>query len=291
MSWKTCSFWLAAGMLGTVASTGLAQAEFDDFESYPLGEICGMGGWEKWSSSATLDVCGSVSNEQASSGSKSLKIVGAQLPGQFGDDTVQRYTAVGGQWEFSVMAYVPSTATGRGWAVFLNTYDDPPGSNSFNWSLLASMEPGTGLLTLDGSPAWATAPLVTNAWAEFKLVMDFDADLVDIFYAGNLLYSGYSWKAGVFGNSNGQPRIQAFDAYGDEFPLGISALYYDDVRLAESDTGCYADCNGDGSVNIFDFLCFQGKVTTGDPAADCNGDGNVNIFDFLCFQGAVTLGC
>jgi hypothetical protein len=57
------------------------------------------------------------------------------------------------------------------------------------------------------------------------------------------------------------------------------------------DAGCYADCNGDGSVNIFDFLCFQGLVTTGSPEADCNGDGSVNIFDFLCFQGAVTQGC
>jgi hypothetical protein len=55
--------------------------------------------------------------------------------------------------------------------------------------------------------------------------------------------------------------------------------------------GCYADCNGDGTVNIFDFLCFQGLVTKGDPAADCNGDGPVNIFDFLCFQGEVTNGC
>jgi hypothetical protein len=54
---------------------------------------------------------------------------------------------------------------------------------------------------------------------------------------------------------------------------------------------CPADCNDDGSVNIFDFLCFQGLVTTGDPAADCNGDGSVNIFDFLCFQGHVTAGC
>jgi hypothetical protein len=54
---------------------------------------------------------------------------------------------------------------------------------------------------------------------------------------------------------------------------------------------CPADCNGDGALNIFDFLCFQGKVTTGDPGADCNGDGSINIFDFLCFQGLVTKGC
>jgi glucose/arabinose dehydrogenase len=54
---------------------------------------------------------------------------------------------------------------------------------------------------------------------------------------------------------------------------------------------CFADCNEDGSVNIFDFLCFQGKVTNGDISADCNGDSMLNIFDFLCMQGKVTEGC
>jgi hypothetical protein len=63
------------------------------------------------------------------------------------------------------------------------------------------------------------------------------------------------------------------------------------VTGVEGGVSCYADCNGDGVVNIFDFLCFQGKVSTGDPSADCNGDGPINIFDFLCFQGAVTQGC
>lgn len=48
-----------------------------------------------------------------------------------------------------------------------------------------------------------------------------------------------------------------------------------------------ADVNGDGVVNIFDFLAFQGLITTGDPAADCNSDGVLDIVDFLCFQAAV----
>jgi hypothetical protein len=54
---------------------------------------------------------------------------------------------------------------------------------------------------------------------------------------------------------------------------------------------CPADCNGDGEVNILDFLCFQGKITNGDISADCNGDSMLNIFDFLCMQGKVTEGC
>lgn len=54
---------------------------------------------------------------------------------------------------------------------------------------------------------------------------------------------------------------------------------------------CPADCNADGSVNIFDLLCFQGLVLQDDPAADCDGDGDIDIFDLLCFQGLISLGC
>jgi hypothetical protein len=54
---------------------------------------------------------------------------------------------------------------------------------------------------------------------------------------------------------------------------------------------CPADCNEDGTLDILDFLCFQGLVFTADPKADCNDDGVINIFDFLCFQGLFTTGC
>ena len=55
--------------------------------------------------------------------------------------------------------------------------------------------------------------------------------------------------------------------------------------------GCAADCNGDGALNILDFVCFQGLFTAGDPGADCNGDGALNILDFVCFQGLFQAGC
>jgi hypothetical protein len=89
--------------------------------------------------------------------------------------------------------------------------------------------------------------------------------------------------SGLSGRSAVAPDTIAFKAY---FGHASHALI-----AATFEAACPADCNGDGALNIFDFLCFQGKVTTGDPAADCNGDGSVNIFDFLCFQGLVTQGC
>ncbi len=55
--------------------------------------------------------------------------------------------------------------------------------------------------------------------------------------------------------------------------------------------GCYADCNGDGTLNLADFGCFQTRFATGDPSADCNGDALLNLADFGCFQSKFAIGC
>jgi hypothetical protein len=54
---------------------------------------------------------------------------------------------------------------------------------------------------------------------------------------------------------------------------------------------CAADCDGDGELSFFDFLCFQNLFAAGDPEADCDGDGSLTFFDFLCFQNAFAAGC
>jgi hypothetical protein len=78
-------------------------------------------------------------------------------------------------------------------------------------------------------------------------------------------------------------RVQ-IDASGDG-EWGIDNIEYG------VGSGCEADCNGDGTLNILDFVCFQGLFTAGDLEADCNGDGVLNILDFVCFQGAFQDGC
>jgi len=55
--------------------------------------------------------------------------------------------------------------------------------------------------------------------------------------------------------------------------------------------GCYADCDGNGELNILDFVCYQNTFTAGDDAADCDGNGQLNILDFVCFQNEFTAGC
>ncbi|MFG0283170.1 MAG: hypothetical protein ACF8R7_02010 [Phycisphaerales bacterium JB039] len=54
---------------------------------------------------------------------------------------------------------------------------------------------------------------------------------------------------------------------------------------------CYADCDGSGELDIFDFLCFQNLFGAGAMEADCDQSGGLDIFDFLCFQNAFATGC
>jgi trimeric autotransporter adhesin len=56
-------------------------------------------------------------------------------------------------------------------------------------------------------------------------------------------------------------------------------------------TPCYPDCDGNGTLDFFDFLCFQNAFLAQDPYADCDRDGTLTFFDFLCFQNEFLAGC
>ena len=47
-----------------------------------------------------------------------------------------------------------------------------------------------------------------------------------------------------------------------------------------------ADVNGDGSLDLFDFLAFQNAFAAGEAIADFDGDCSLTLFDFLAFQNA-----
>jgi hypothetical protein len=54
---------------------------------------------------------------------------------------------------------------------------------------------------------------------------------------------------------------------------------------------CYPDCDGSGSLDLFDFLCFVNEFNNGNAYADCDGSGGLDLFDFLCFVNAFNAGC
>jgi hypothetical protein len=77
-----------------------------------------------------------------------------------------------------------------------------------------------------------------------------------------------------------------WDSESDGGRLMANALLF----VSASDD-CYPDCNDDGVLDFFDFLCFQNAFLAGDPWADCDGDGVLDFFDFLCFQNEFLAGC
>jgi hypothetical protein len=82
-------------------------------------------------------------------------------------------------------------------------------------------------------------------------------------------------------------RLEIVDILIDPSENGIG---WDTFSFSTSEE-CAADCNSDGSLNILDFVCFQGLYQAQSQDADCNGDGALNILDFVCFQGVFVDGC
>jgi subtilisin-like proprotein convertase family protein len=54
---------------------------------------------------------------------------------------------------------------------------------------------------------------------------------------------------------------------------------------------CPVDINGDGTVNVSDFLAYLSLYAAGNSRADFNGDGQINVQDFLAFLAAYAHGC
>jgi hypothetical protein len=81
----------------------------------------------------------------------------------------------------------------------------------------------------------------------------------------------------------------------DVIDIGLGALNptmgaLGDIEAPEAGA-CYADCDGNTVLDVFDFLCFQDAFVQGEAYADCDGNTVLDVFDFLCFQDAFVTGC
>jgi hypothetical protein len=56
-------------------------------------------------------------------------------------------------------------------------------------------------------------------------------------------------------------------------------------------TGCPADINADGELDILDFIAFQAAWQTQEPIADCDMNRTFNVLDFVCYQQLFQQGC
>ncbi len=78
----------------------------------------------------------------------------------------------------------------------------------------------------------------------------------------------------------GDSRMDSGDIYGQNVRL--------DGTLGNP---CYPDCDGSGTLNVNDYICFQTRFALGDPYADCDNNGARNVNDYICFQTRFALGC
>jgi len=104
-----------------------------------------------------------------------------------------------------------------------------------------------------------------------------------------VVISGGGASIGGFQASIGQPLAAAVSNGAVVADVGFLACL-GAVGSVGSDP-CPADINGDGELDVFDFIAFQAAFQKQDDAADCNEDGSFNVFDFICFQGAFSAGC
>lgn len=77
-------------------------------------------------------------------------------------------------------------------------------------------------------------------------------------------------------------------AWGDVFGPGAGAA---DAIVVCLEPTCYADCDGNGSLDFYDFLCFQSAFHAANTYADCDVNMIFDIFDYLCFQSAFMGAC
>jgi len=63
------------------------------------------------------------------------------------------------------------------------------------------------------------------------------------------------------------------------------------VTITVSGGDCYADFDGNGTLDLFDFLGFVNAFNAQNQKADCIDDNAFDLFDFLCFVNAFNAGC
>jgi hypothetical protein len=63
------------------------------------------------------------------------------------------------------------------------------------------------------------------------------------------------------------------------------------TAIASGGGGCYANCDGVGSLTANDFACFLTAYSNNASYADCDGVGGLTANDFVCFVTSYNNGC
>lgn len=224
----------------------------EDFDTYAAGsQAIGQGGWDGWGSSAAAGAL--VSSMQSFGPGHSIDVNGAT-------DLVHQYSGyTSGQWEYHAKLYIPSGMTGSPYFILLSQYPTNP-----IWAVQVAFNSVTGNVEADagGATAGATTPIVFDRWVDIQVMIDFDADWVQLYYDNTLLDDpavpdhpvlggGWAWTKGPFGADNGPLDIAAVDLFANN----ATSIYYDDISLCPALAGVrnYGEASpgSSGSAHIY----------------------------------------
>lgn len=242
---------------------------FDDFESYKAGsDIVGQGGWEVWYTGGEHAVVGTDHGTQS-------------LQDHVLSDIVQQFDIHDGQWTLSVDVYCPSDANpaGEGYIILMSGY-----GGADLWNIQVRFD-SSQFAIVEAQFEDGTLPIILDQWVNFHVDIDLDADHMTMYYGNDVLFDG-AYTGSV--NGDGTTDIAALDLFDNS----VDPIFYDNVSLkASGGPGCYPDCNGDKTLDLFDFLCFVNDFNANGAYSDCDGNASHDLFDFLCFVNTFNAGC
>jgi hypothetical protein len=212
-------------------------------------------------------------------------------------------TAYIARWDGSGWSAVGSGM--NSWVRALQVFDDGSGPALYAAGLFtkAGDTPAAGIARWNGtnwSPVGNGLPM--QGWA----LAVFDAGEGPALYAAwnagegessLAKWDGTQWSAAGSSIPDVYTLASLTDALGAALYLGGGFTAVEGVsshhiaRFGCTIPACGADCDGNASLDLFDFLCFVNQFNDGSPESDCTGEGELDLFDFLCFVNAFNAGC
>ena len=240
-----------------------AQQYIEDFDSYNVGDgIAETGGdfWIIWESDESTGEDAFISDEQALSGDKSLKLESDILTGgpqdvvlRFGDE---------GAFEATFHIYVPEGQSG-----YYNFQENAvPGTD---WAFECVLDStGLAIYEVDEVPI-LTSPYTVGEWVKFTHRLSTEADvlqlLIDDVVVGQFPYDGIE-----FGGIN-------FYAAGDG--IALPTYYIDDINVSVLEEFLIVGCMDSTACTYDEAAEIESSASCSFPGDDCNDNDNSTIND------------
>ncbi len=261
-----------ASTVGLAAANG--QIQFDDFGyAGPLTS----NGWVPW--------CGSLCAGVVTS---TAQFVSAPRSAQIGFCTDVFYPTPGVVNTTSVFVVGTFVAPGAPGKIRLSLVNKHTGFCTPNDSAVVELDGASGVVNCKNTGA--TVPLVTGAWVELRVQIDFlNTQSLAVTYNGNKFVCNNPWTNN--GSTSAGAALACEGLRIENSTPGSTGFYYvDDVEF-----WCAVDVNRDGALDFFDYdewtNCFTGNGCGPYTDADFNGDCVPDFFDFFDFMNTFQNGC